>query len=713
MFDDLEQFKSIYITECFELLEGMEEQLLSMEEGDDDAEALNAVFRCAHTVKGGGGAFGFTELVNFTHVAEFLLDGMREAKIPVTQAIIDLLLRSVDVIRQLVEAVRDGVTVEESVWKETMEALQAACDGVEGVPSADSAAEGGDELEQDEVGKEKKFSIHFHPHASLFERGNEPLLIIRELKSLGEYDVQVEIQDIPFLTDIDCNHCYFSWEITLVTQDEIEAVQEAFEFVEGDCDLTITCQEMDDLDEEDDLALEDEFGGVFPEYYTVIDDEDSSDLDSQVVQKGGDGSRSGTGATSIAQPSAAKSKPATASAPQAVTSSIRVDIDKVDALVNMVGELVITQAMLAQQSTELSPEQHMGLLQGLEELSRHTRDLQESVMAVRMQPVKSVFTRMSRVIRDLSRKLDKNISVETNGEETELDKTVIEQLGDPLMHMVRNSVDHGVENSEERVANGKTPHGTVSLTARSTGGRILIEIEDDGRGIDRDRVRSKAIEKGVIQSGDNLSDSEIDMLIFAAGFSTAEEVTDVSGRGVGMDVVRRNIESLGGVINIANVPGEGAKFTISLPLTLAILDGMIVRCGEEKYIIPLTHIIETIQIKPDMLSHVADGADVINVRGEFIPIIYLADIFDVPNPDKNVGNRLVMLVESGNSKLGVCVDELLRREQVVLKSIEDNANAVSGISGATILGDGNVSLIVDVAQLYQMLKVSVPNRQAA
>jgi len=399
----------------------------------------------------------------------------------------------------------------------------------------------------------------------------------------------------------------------------------------------------------------------------------------------------------------AKAAPAKKAAAAPPVASIRVDTDKIDVLVNLVGEMVITQAMISQQIKSLPQDQFQGIIDGVTELVRHTRELQESVMAVRMQPVKSVFSRMPRIVRDLSRQLGKEIKLELSGENTEIDKTVIEQLSDPLTHMIRNSSDHGIEMPDDRAQKGKPREGTIYLTADSSGGRIIIEISDDGNGINRDRVLNKAREKGLVGQDATLSDEEIDHLIFHPGFSTADAVTNVSGRGVGMDVVKRNIGDLGGSIELINTPGEGSKFTVSLPLTLAILDGMIIASEEEQYIIPINNIIESMRVKVEDIKHVAGENSVINVRGEFVPIMDLAEVFSISRNQDKKNILLIVLVETGRNKMGVVVDEIIGQQQVVIKSLEDNADRVEGISGATILGDGEVSLILDIAQLQKLL----------
>lgn len=383
-------------------------------------------------------------------------------------------------------------------------------------------------------------------------------------------------------------------------------------------------------------------------------------------------------------------------------TSIRVDIDKVDKLVNMVGEIVIIQAMLTAQSRHLELDKHQELIQGIEDLLQHTRELQEAVMSVRMQPLKSVFSRMPRIVRDIAVQLGKDIRLVTTGENTEVDKTVIELLSDPLTHMIRNSADHGIETPDKRIAAGKPAQGTINLSADSRGGRIIIEINDDGAGINREKVFAKAKDKGLVAKDAVLKDEEIDNLVFLPGFSTADTVSNISGRGVGMDVVRRNIEGLGGALQIINTPNKGCRFIVSIPLTLAILDGMIVRVGAENYIIPIGNIIETMRPKREDVKKIAGGNDVNNVRGEFIPVMYLANMFGTRGGVLNAAEALVVLVESGRNKIGLVVDELIGQQQVVIKTLETNSDPVEGISGTTILGDGKVSLILDVGKFQQL-----------
>ena len=658
--NDFDQFKQIYITDCFELLVEMEERLLALDVETADSEALNAIFRCAHSIKGGSGAFGFDYITNFTHVLEALLDSMREGKVPPSREIVDTLLKATDIVTQMVHAARDDIRPAADLGAEIKATLEQFAGGK---AQKEKSADYGlfDEPAAAVPTQACLWRIDFAPHETLFGTGNEPLLILRELMRLGKAELIPYTARVPGIHDIIPTHCYLGWSIQLTTAKSEAGIREVFEFVTDHCDLKIENIEPAPAAE----AVKETARPV----KLVADNEDP-----------------GTRATQ--------------------TTCIRVDLEKVDKLVNMIGELVITEAMLRAQTRDFAVEQFAGLMRGIDELSQHTRELQEAVMSVRMQPVKSIFSRMPRIVRDISAQLGKDIKLITSGENTEVDKTVIEQLSDPLMHMIRNSCDHGVESPDKRTAGGKPAQGTIHLSAYHRGGRIVIEIRDDGAGINRERVLAKAREKSLIAPDAVPSDDEIDNMIFMAGFSTAEKVTNVSGRGVGMDVVKRNIEGMGGTVRVTNEPGKGSLFTVSLPLTLAILDGMIVRVGCENYIIPITSIIETLRPKPEEVRRVAEHSDVINVRGEFVSVVYLHRLFHIKNAVDDPSKALVVLVESGREKMGLVVDELIGQQQVVIKSLEANADPVQGISGATILGDGRVSLILEINELAKLCHTS-------
>ncbi len=691
--DSMEQFKATFIVECCELLEDMESRLITLTPENATNDDLNAIFRCAHSIKGGAGALGFTAIAKFTHILEALLDAMRSGKNAPTTEIIDILLKSADVVSKMVAAARDNAVLEDGFGQDIATQLELMVNGLGDVktstqsqeiqpPKPSAVAEGFKEV--------NLYQINFKPHPTIFNSGNEPTLIIRELGQLGKLSAKIDIQSVPYLDDFDPKKCYVSWVFDLETECSEAQVNEVFEFVEDECELKI------------ELIAGIEVQVVKEDVkHTEVAMAPTNVLKSEAVPVQSS-SNAPTSNPNLTNQQPSKDNANHVSKNAGANVSIRVDIDKIDKLVNMVGELVITQSMLYAQAKNLPIDTFPELLKGIDELSQHSRELQEAVMSVRMQPVKSIFSRMQRLVRDLSHQLEKNIKLELKGENTEVDKTVIEQLSDPLTHMIRNSVDHGIEKPADRIANGKPAQGTIKLSAAHRGGKIIIEIEDNGAGINRERVLQKAIGKGLIAADATLSNEEIDQIIFLPGLSTAETVSNISGRGVGMDVVRRNIEGIGGRIEITNSPGMGSKFMIILPLTLAILDGMIIRVGQESYIIPIVNILETFRPKKTEIYKVAENHNVVNIRGEIISVFSLASIFDISLGNIDSDNCLIILLENGKERFGLIVDELIGQQQVVIKSIEQNSNSIEGISGATILGDGKVSLILDVTKLMHL-----------
>jgi two-component system chemotaxis sensor kinase CheA len=678
--NDLQQFLGTYLAECYELLGEMEEKLLNLTPETANSEILNAIFRCAHSIKGGAGAFGLSRITAFTHVLEFLLDDMRNGRIQPHTHVVDALLRAKDIVLAMITCVRDQQPIPQEMGEEVLKELERLRGGEPATLSAASSAHPSVTTTAAATGKQR-FIIRFTPRETMLMSGNEPLLLIRELKRLGKAEIKTDISRLPDLHSIHPQKAYFSWEITLETDHAESAIREVFEFVEDECILEIQ------------PLVEEEAVPTLTEKATEPKSEHSAVSPALPV-----------GTVSAAASNlggASNSAPAASNAAITTTNSIRVDIDKVDRLINLAGEVVITQSMVAalalKQQLELPPE----LVQGISELSQHTRELQEAVMAIRMQPVKSIFSRMPRLVRDLSQKLGKQVVLNMHGEETEVDKTIIEQLSDPLTHMIRNSIDHGIESPESRLAKGKSAQGTIELSAQHRGGKIIIEIRDDGQGINRERVYQKAQERQLIPAGIAMSDEEIDQLIFMPGFSTAETVSDVSGRGVGMDVVKKNIDAINGSVSVENRPGKGANFIISLPLTLAILDGMVVRIGHEYYILPINNIIETLRPKAADLRILPDGPQILNLRGHVLPIVRLAKVFGITGAEHDASKALVVIVEAGTHRMGLVVDELVGQQQVVIKSIESNTRHIPGISGATILGDGKVSLIIDVSDLHR------------
>lgn len=666
----MEAIKQTFFQECEEQLLAMEEGLLAMQDGEAEAETVNAVFRAVHSIKGGGGAFGFEALVRFAHGFETVLDDLRAGRLTAGGDTIKVLLRASDMLADHVTAARGGKPVGDD--KDIIAEL-AALSGAEPAEEEDAPAdfEGLDFTPMivavDEADAAAEWRIRFAPHAGLYANANEPLLLIRALGALGAMEVIADLSRLPVLSDIDPEAAYFAWDIVLKGDIERARIEEIFDFVQGHCDLDIAPL-GDNAAAPDDVAPL----PVMPRFEAPA-------------------------------PDAAEKKDAGVETP-AVKPTIRVDLEKVDRLVNLVGELVITQAMLSQRVLEL-PKEHQ-VAGGLIDLEHLVRELQESVMAIRTQPVKSVFQRMPRLVRELAIQTGKKVRLVVEGEATEVDKTVIERLGEPLTHMIRNAIDHGLETPEERLAAGKPEEGTVTLSAEHRGGRIMIEVGDDGRGINRERVREKAAERGLISAGAALSDEETDNLIFMPGFSTASQVSNISGRGVGMDVVRRNIVDLGGRIVIGSTPAQGSRFSLTLPLTLAVLDGMVVALGGETFVLPLTHIVESLKPKPADIKAFGERR-LLNVRGAYVPLVDTAAILGVAGA-MTAEQGVVILVESqGTGRLALSVDAILGQRQVVIKSFENNYRPVEGIAAATILGDGRVALILDVDWLVARCRGSL------
>ncbi len=754
--EGLEQFKQTFFQECEELLADLEGQLMALEGGDRDLEVLHAAFRAIHSIKGGAGAFGFERLVAFAHTFETVLDLMREGKVALSDELVSLTVRGGDTLADLVNAARAEEDLPPGTEDELLKNLAVAA-GLD--PAGESAAEDGDnggdgggdlddfdfvpvpvdldggddgdEAPAEEPAPEVCYRIEFRPKREMIQRANEPLLLIRELRQLGSLTVTADLAGIPPLEELEPDDAYLAWTFELNTTAEREAVQEVFEFVEDDCELTIEClSEAAAEDPADEPEAEPEGQAPAGEPAgpdtsdaapagagaATADEPVQSGDDAPAAQEADQASApveapvEAPAEAPASKPAEAPKAPAAAAAANAggakpkppAATAIRVDLDRVDRLVNMVGELIITQAVVAQQVDQDLAESHPALAQGLEQLFHHTRNLQDSVMAIRAQPVRSVFSRMPRLVRDLAVQTGKKVRIEMSGEATEIDKTVIEQLNDPLTHMIRNAVDHGLESADEREAAGKPAEGLIHLSAEQRGGRIVIQIIDDGKGINREKVLNKAIEKGLIAADANLTDEEVDNLVFLPGFSTADQVSNLSGRGVGMDVVKQNIQSLGGRVSIRSEPGRGSNVVLTLPLTLAVLDGMIVRAGGDSYIIPLTNVIESLSPQAQDVHLVAGSGDVLRIRGDYIKLVDLQAVFSA-NPDPDSSGELIVLVEvEGGHRVGLMVEEILGQQQVVIKSLEENFDPIPGIAGATILGDGKVALILDVTAVSEL-----------
>ena len=686
---DMSQFHQIFFEESFEGLDVMETGLMDLDLGAADDEEINTIFRAAHSIKGGAGTFGFTDIASFTHVMETLLDEMRDGSREVTREAVDLLLISVDCLREMLSATDAGDEIDQerkSTIQQDLETLLAKGSNTSAKETTPVVSEVSVEVPSSALWK-----INFAPHPHLFKTGNDPVRMFRELENLGELTSSVDTSKLPPFTELDPEESYLAWELELQSECSEAEILEIFEWVDEDCDLTIS--KVSDTN-------------VVAEIEPAVT-ENISKTEATAPEK------SAPKKSSQEKP-ADKKKRANKSGGNE-SSSIRVGTDKIDALINMVGELVITQSMLSQITENFQPENLERLREGIDELEQHTRELQENVMQIRMLPISFSFNRFPRLVRDLAAKLGKNIELKMTGEQTELDKTVMEKIGDPLVHLVRNSLDHGIEMPDIRKAAGKPETGILNLNAYHEGGNIVIEIIDDGAGLNKERILSKARENGLVGEDEVLPDEKIHELIFAPGFSTATEVSDVSGRGVGMDVVMRNIRDLGGVVEIKSEEGKGSTFTIRLPLTLAILDGQLIRVGDQVYIIPLVSIVESLQIESENCNSVAGKAELYKLREEYISIIRLHNVLNITPDSTELTKGLLVVAEAEGQKVGVFVDDLLAQQQVVIKSLETNYQKVEGVSGATILGDGTVAMILDMTGLVHLSRknpLAIPTPQS-
>jgi two-component system chemotaxis sensor kinase CheA len=667
---DLAQFHDAFFDESFEALDSMEAALLKLNVGAPEPEVINTIFRVAHSIKGGSATFGFAEVASFTHTCETLLDELRSNRMQVTRVLTDLLLKSVDVMREMLRAVQQKSPIDAQRMADVQFDLELAIvqkNSQPAVVAAPAPRAPVVEVTPARAASVHRWRIQFRPYPQLFAHGNDPLRMLRELADLGDLNVVVSTKNLPGLRELDPESCYLSWELTVETDATREVIDQVFDWAEGDCELQIR---------------------------------DEKAAAPAVAAK------PASHAAEARAPEAPR--PAAADVVEAPKQglgdggSIRVSTEKIDELMNTVGELVITQSMLTQLGAKLTGGLGNQVCAGLAQLERNVRELQESVMRVRMLPISFVFSRFPRMVRDLSQRLGKHVELKVTGDQTELDKTVLEKIGDPLVHLVRNSVDHGIEMPQARAAAGKPAAGVVSLEAYHKGGNIVVEVCDDGGGLQRERIFAKARERGLVGANDTLTDEQIYDLIFMAGFSTADQATDISGRGVGMDVVRRNIKELGGSIEVRSTVGQGSRFTITLPLTLAIVDGQSVSVGSETYIVPLITIIESLQLQAHEVNRVAGHQEVFWFRDGYVPIVRLHEVFGVQPRTTQLHEGLIMVVEGDGRRVGLFVDDLLGQQQVVIKSLETNFRRVDGVSGATILGDGAVALILDVPGLIRV-----------
>ncbi|QYJ97791.1 chemotaxis protein CheA [Shewanella alkalitolerans] len=691
---DLSQFSQVFFEESLEGLESMESELLKLDIAAPDPEAINTIFRAAHSIKGGSGTFGFNQVANYTHLLETLLDEIRDGRREMTSHHQDILLLSVDLLRNMLDAVMHQQTFDHPMLADLEQKFAAELS--QGESQEDAASR------EPETPEQTTWQIGFKAGTDILKYGNDPLLMFNELGQCGELSVELQPQEIPDFTQYDPEACYLAWSLTLTTDQPLSRLKEAFEWVEDECDIDYQAQPK--ATEASEITTEKEIEAAAEDNIQA-----SPQANAQAI------AQTTTPASIQPEKPASQARPSVVSSKTQDAGSIRVSIEKIDLLINMVGELVITQAMLGQigQQEEMTPESFITMKQGLEQLASHTRDLQESVMQIRMLPISFAFNRFPRLVRDIGQQLGKQVELVLKGEDTELDKTVMEKIVDPMVHLVRNSLDHGLETPEVRRQKGKPETGTLTLNAFHQGGNIIIEIIDDGAGLNTQKILDKARAKGLVGSDEELSEEAIHQLIFKPGFSTAETVSDLSGRGVGMDVVLRNIHELNGTIELKSTQDKGSRFTIRLPLTLAILDGQLVRIGTHTYVVPLVAIHESLEVPAAHINRLSEEHEVIRLRDEYLPVLKVYEAFHHEADAKQIKDGLVMVVDANNDKVGLLVDELLSQQQVVIKSLEDNYSKVAGISGATILGDGTVALIIDIAGLVSLAGINSTQEHAA
>jgi two-component system chemotaxis sensor kinase CheA len=705
-----EEIQAIFFVECEESLAAAEAGLAACRAGTQDTDTVNAVFRAVHSIKGGAGAFGFEALQAYTHTFETLLSDVRDGTVPISEPLIELLLRALDTLSDHVTVVREGGDApddrpDDAALIAAMTAALAESGGAAAAeapvpPPVASSGDEGDPFDLDALldsiagesapAQAPGWQVHLRPHAGAMVNGGEPLLLLRELAELGGHCVACDVSAVPPLDEIDPRQGYLGWTFAIPADRPESAVRDVFDFVGDDCGIAIGGEAMPPL--------------------KIAPAKPAAASPAPVAAVAAAPGPAPVIAPVPAGPVAAKAATApAAAAPAAAGQSIRIDLIKLDRLIDTVGELVIAQAMLAQRlgGSGMAATEELALLEGL------TRDIQESAMAIRAQPIGSVFSRVPRILRELASSTGKQIRLELSGEATELDKTVIERLGEPLTHLIRNAVDHGIEDPAERVAVGKPAEGTLRLSAEHRSGRILIRISDDGRGIDRARVMAKAIEKGLVAPDAQMSGEEIDNLIFAAGFSTAAVVSSISGRGVGMDVVRQNVKELGGRITIESKGGKGTTFTLTLPLTLAISDGMVVNVGDQTLVVPLAHVVESLRPDAGDVQGLGASRQMINMRGKFIPVLSIHHAIGAGGPACLPEQGVLIVVDTESAgQAALLVDAICDQRQVVIKSLDTHYRAVEGVAGATILGDGRVALILDVDDLVTNA-MATPDRQAA
>lgn len=693
--------RDTFFEECEELLEALVEGLSQMEDTPDDMEVVNAVFRSVHSIKGGAGAFALDRLVAFAHSFETVMDKVRDRALSIDEKLMSLFHRAGDHLSDLVASARDATELDTGGEAELVNELEAYLDG-------DTATEdfsfdavtldfGGPQIDlpvEDTEDRARVFDIRFAPSRALYENGHEPLLIFDALADLGDLSVEADLSRVPEFDAFDPADAILSWKLSLTTSEPETTLHEVFEFVEGLCTLEISVTETipPGIDKSG-------ISGSRNEPFTKPTMEAETAIAGQSAEAEF-ANRPAAGPEKSAPPAAAKDS-------RGPKPTLRVDLDRVDRLINTVGELIINQAMISQRIEELDLPTVAHLTNELEAYKLLARDIQEGVMAIRAQPVKPLFQRMSRIVREASDATGKRAKMVTVGDSTEVDKTVIERLADPLTHMVRNAVDHGLEKPDARTLAGKDSTGTIRLSAAHRSGSVFIEISDDGAGLDRERILAKAIEKGLVPPDVELSDPEIDNLLFLPGFSTAGQVSALSGRGVGMDVVKNAVHALGGRVSITSTPGKGTTFAIVLPLTLAVMDGFVISVADQTMVIPISSILETLRPNPRDIHVVGTDSEVVSVRGSYVPIVDVAESLNLGLPINRSGTGILLLVSTEMQGLtALRVTAIHDQRQVVIKSLESNYAAIPGVSAATILGDGKIALILDPEELIKLAHAS-------
>ena len=694
----IEQHIATYREEAGELLAELETSLLELEENPDDADLIGRVFRAMHTIKGSGAMFGFDEIAAFTHEVETVFDLVRNGKLAVTKQLLNLTLRARDTIKGLLDCSLSGEEVDrveaEAIIAGLKQLVPSA--GIENIPQVEQTTS-----KPVETGLgQQTWRIRFKPHPEIFLCGGNPSALLSELRELGASHVVAHMDAIPLLSDLNPEHCYIYWDVILTTNRGIDAIKDVFIFVEDDCELRIDL--VDDGGQIDDNGGYKKLGDI------LVERGDLSPVEMQKIL--GLQKRFGELAVAVGAVTPDKVQAALVEQRQVKNmrqervsqesgSSVRVPAERLDLLVNLVGEMVTVQAHLTQTAAQLKLPEIVSIA---EEVERLTNELRDTALNIRMLPIGTTFTKFKRLVRDLSQELGKEIEMETEGADTELDKTVIEKLNDPLVHLIRNSIDHGIEMPDARLAAGKPAQGTVRLAAVHSGDSVLLTIRDDGAGLDREAIRAKAVERGLMAVNADPTDKEIYNMIFAPGFSTAAKVTSVSGRGVGMDVVKKAIEALRGSIDIASVRGEGSTITLRIPLTLAIIECLLVRIGRDFFLMPLSIVEECVELSREDIRN-SHGRNLANVRGAIVPYVPLRAHFEIVDNRPEI--EQIVITRINGSKVGFVVDSVVGEHQTVIKSLGRMYRDVKGISGATILGDGTVALILDMGMLLQAAEV--------